>query len=603
MAVEIKPVITVRTRLFSWAIGWLYLVGCAPTGQSLPPAEQTATTPVRSRSVATDSGQESRIESGPFQFSEVAGSTGLRFRHYSPLTEQRHVHLVMGSGVGWIDFDRDGWPDLYCCQGASFDRDSNEEPPSNALFGNRGGETFSEVTRAAGLLDTSYSMGVAAADYDNDGFADLCITGYESNRLYHNNGDGTFNLVGLPNQSSPGRLSASCAWGDVDADGDLDLFITNYAKLGPDNYPICDYTGAGKTIHVVCHPSFLEAVPDLLYRNIGDGRFADSSEEAGIRAVKAHQGLGVVAADLDADGDTDFYVANDTTGNHLWQNQGSGQFDERGGEAGTSTNKHGAREAGMGVAIGDVDGTGTLDLFVANYFNETNTLYRNEGRLLFSDVTDEMGLGAPSRLRLAFGASFADFDNDGWLDVLTANGHVHDRLHEIGREGPFAQLPQVFYNDRGSRFRDVSLSSGAYFHDPHVGRGTAIADFDRDGHADVAISQLNSDVVLLKNDAADIGRWLQVELVGVQSNRDGVGAMVQLDLGERRLVRSVQAGVSYLSCDERVRLIGIGSLDKVREVTVVWPGGRRESWADLEANRLWRLVEGNGIDANLNNVR
>lgn len=593
--------ITMATRLFSFGVGWLCLVGCAPSEQRSPQTKDPATKPLRPAAVASDSRQESRAEAGPFQFSEVANSSGLRFRHHSPLTEQRHVHLSMGSGVGWIDFDHDGWPDLYCCQGATYSTDGRasrvNDLPADSLFRNQSGDSFLVVSGHTGLSNTNYSMGIAAADYDNDGFTDLCITGYERNWLYHNQGDGTFTIVEFPGQASPGRLSASCAWADVDADGDLDLFIANYAKLGPNNYPICDYTGAGKTIHIVCHPSFLEAVPDLLYRNMGDGRLVEFSEKAGTRAGEARQGLGVVAADLDADGDTDFYVANDTTENHLWQNQGSGQFDERAGDSGTSTNKHGAREAGMGVAIGDVDGNGTLDLFVANYFDETNTLYRNEGGLLFTDVTDEMGLGAPSRLRLAFGASFADFDNDGWLDVLAANGHVHDRLHEIGRSGSFAQLPQVFHNDRGSRFRDVSTSAGPYFREPHVGRGTAIADYDRDGDADVAISQLNSEAALLQNDVEGIGDWLQVELIGIESNRDGIGAALRIDLGDRVLVRSVQAGGSYLSCEERTVLIGLGSLDKVREVMVVWPGGRRESWNDLPANRLWRLAEGTGTAA------
>ncbi|HUG66756.1 MAG TPA: CRTAC1 family protein [Pirellulaceae bacterium] len=565
--------------------------GCA-NADSQNGGQQNSPAQPQSSAATAASAQPDEFPVGPFRFLEVAESAGIRFRHYSPLTEQHHVHLVMGSGIGWFDFDRDGWPDLYCCQGASFGSDSNEDPPSNAFFRNREGETFSEVTRQAGLLDTGYSMGIASADYDNDGFADLCLTGYETNTLLHNNGDGTFEQVALPQTFSPGRLSASCAWGDIDADGNLDLYITNYAKLGPEDYPICEHTAAGTTIHVACHPSNLDRVPDLFYRNTGEGQFVELSKAAGIVEGDGRQGLGVIAADLDQDGDTDFYVANDTTPNYLWENRGDGRFTDRGADSGTATNRHGAREASMGVAVGDVDGNGQLDLFVTNFYNETNTLYRNEGSCLFSDVTDEMGLGAPSRLRLGFGASFADFDNDGWLDVLTANGHIHDRLHEIGREESFAQLAQVFHNERGLRFRDVSPASGLYFREPHVARGTAIADYDRDGDSDVAISQLNSDAALLQNNAGDTGRWLQVELVGIESNRDGIGAALHIDLGDRMLVHTVQAGGSYLSCDERAVLIGLGSLDKVRQLTVVWPGGRRESWNDLSANRLWRLVEG-----------
>ncbi|MBC8354846.1 MAG: CRTAC1 family protein [Planctomycetes bacterium] len=572
------------------AVAIVLVVGCSgadsPNGKRQNGVAQTRT--------STASPRPDELSVGPFRFVDAAKSTGLRFRHYSPLTEQRHVHLVMGSGIGWFDLDHDGWPDLYCCQGASFDGDSNEELPSNALFYNREGETFSEVTRQAGLLDTRYSMGIASADYDNDGFADLCVTGYHANTLLHNNGDGTLTPVEIPQQSSPGRLSASCAWGDVDANGNIDLYITNYSKLGPEDYPICEHTAADETIHIACHPNELDRMPDLLYRNAGDGQFVEISKAAGVAEGKGRQGLGVIAADLDQDGDIDFYVANDTTPNYLWENRGNGKFTDRGADSGTSTNRHGAREASMGLAVGDVDGNGQLDLFITNFYDETNTLYRNEVNLLFSDVTDEMGLGASSRPRLAFGVSFADFDNDGWLDVLAANGHIHDRLQEIGRNGSFAQLAQVFYNERGSRLRDVSASSGHYFREPHVGRGTAIADYDRDGDSDVAINQLNSKTALLQNDAKEIGGQLRVELVGITSNRDGVGATLQIDLGDRVLIRTVQAGGSYLSCDERTMLIGLGSLDQVREVTVTWPGERRESWNDLGENRLWRLVEGSG---------
>lgn len=580
------------------AVAGVLICGCSHTDSESGKQQQAASPPATTPKVATALSRPDELLVGPFRFVDVAESAGLRFRHYSPLTEQRHVHLVMGSGLGWFDLDRDGWPDLYCCQGATLEGDARQEPASNALFHNREGGSFSEVTRPAGLLDFRYSMGIASADYDNDGFADLCVTGYQANTLLHNQGDGTFKRVALPQQSSPGRLSASCAWGDIDADGQLDLYITNYAKLGPEDYPICEHTAAGNTIHIACHPNQLDRMPDLLYRGTGDGQFVEISKAAGIADGSGRQGLGVMAVDLDRDGDIDFYVANDTSPNSLWENDGNGRFSDRGSDSGTSTNRHGAREAGMGLAAGDVDGNGHVDLLVTNFYEETNTLYRNEGGLLFSDVTDEMGLGAPSRLRLAFGASFADFDNDGWLDLLTADGHIHDRLHEIGREGSFAQLAQVFRNEHGARFRDVSASSGLYFREPHVGRSTAIADFDGDGDADVAISHLNSDVALLRNHAKHSGRWLRFELVGIESNRDGIGTVLQIDLGERVLVRVLQAGVSYLACDERAMLIGIGSFDKVREVTAVWPGGRRESWTDVEANRLTYLVEGSGRQGN-----
>jgi hypothetical protein len=538
--------------------------------------------------------------SSPFHFQDVAEQAGVHFQHHSPFTEQRHTHLTYGSGVGWLDFDRDGWPDLYFCQGATYRPGTTEAAPaspadpSNALFRNRQDGTFVEVTEPAGLLEATYSMGVAAADYDNDGFADLCVTGYGENVLYHNNGDGTFCQQRLPQGQSPGRLSASCAWADVDADGNLDLYITNYARLGPENYPLCQHTERGKTMYIDCHPRLLQALTSSLYRNCGDGQFADISAAAGISTAPARCALGVVAADLDDDGDVDFYVSNDTTPNFLWENQGDGTFVDRGVASGTAFNRYGACKAGRGVEAADFHGDGRFDLFVTNFFHEGNTFYRNEGRLLFSDVTPESGLGAPSKLRLGFGTCAADFDQDTFLDLLVVNGHVHDRLHEIGRDEPFAQLPLLFYNERGSRFSEVSAGSGRYFVEPHVGRGAAAADFDRDGDVDVAVNHLNGPAALLRNETTPAGGWLQLELIGIRSNRSGVGAVLTIDLGRQRLVRTRQAGSGYCSCGEERLLIGVGDAVRVQRVSIRWPSGLQESWADLPVNSFRQLVEGTG---------
>jgi hypothetical protein len=538
--------------------------------------------------------------SSPFRFEDVAGASGIRFHHYSPLTEERHTHLVYGSGLGWGDFDHDGWPDLYCCQGAAYvvheamADGSVPATPSNRLFHNQQDGSFTDITQAAGLHDERYSMGIAVADYDNDGFADFCVTGHEENVLHRNNGDGTFSQVELPRQTSAGRLSTACAWADVDVDGNLDLFIANYARLGPDDYPICQHTEAGKTLHVVCHPHQLEAMPDLLFRNCGDGRFADVSAKAGITAEEARTGLGAVAADLDQDGDIDIYVTNDARPNHLWENQGEGSFVDVGQISGTAVNGQGAREAGMGIAVGDIDRDGRFDLLACNFYSETNTFYRNEGALFFLDVTDEMGLGAPSRPRLTFSPCFVDFDNNGWLDLLTVNGHVHDRLHEFDRNEPFAQAPQVFENERGTRFREVSTGSGRFFTEPRVARGLAVADYDRDGDVDAAISHLNGPTALLRNDTPNSGGWLQMELTGIQSNRDGVGAVIRIEVGQQVLVRCRQAGTSYLSCDEGRLFVGAGDAGQTEQVSIRWPSGREECWKDVPINTCRRFVEGSG---------
>lgn len=564
----------------------------AVTAPALFPPQPSATRPAA-------------VSPSPFRFQEVAAQAGIHFLHHSPLSEQRHTHLTYGSGLGWFDFDRDGWPDLYCAQGTTYrpglapGQVSPDADPSDVLFLNRQNGTFVEVTQAAGLVEAVYSMGVAAADYDNDGFADLCVTGYEENALYRNNGDGTFSKQTLPEGKSPGRLSASCAWADIDADGNADLYIANYARLGPEpeNYPLCTHTEGGKTMYIDCHPCLLQALPDTLYRNGGDGQFADISAEAGITAEKPRCGLGVVVADLDEDGDVDLYVSNDTTPNFLWENQGDGTLVDRGVVAGAAFNRYGACEAGMSLEAADFTGDGRFDLFVTNFFHETNTFYRNEGGLLFSDVTPATGLGAPSKLRLGFGTIGLDFEQDTFLDLLIANGHVHDRLHEIGRDEPFAQLPLLFHNERGLRFSEVSAGSGGYFTQPHVGRGAAAADFDRDGDADVAVNHLNGPAALLRNDTEPAGGWLQIELIGTRSNRSGVGAVLTIDLGQQRLVRARQAGTGYCSCGEERLLVGVGDAALVKRVSIRWPSGRQESWGDLPVKAFRQLVEGTGQES------
>lgn len=542
------------------------------------------------------------MSASPFRFQEVTAEAGIDFLHHSPLSEQRHTHLTYGSGLGWLDFDRDGWPDLYCAQGTTYrpgkpeGQPAAEADPSDMLFLNRRNGIFVDVTQAAGLVEAVYSMGVSAADYDNDGFADLCVAGYEENALYHNNGDGTFSKQTLPEGESPGRLSSSCAWADIDADGNADLYIANYARLGPEpeNYPLCTHTEGGKTMYIDCHPCLLQALPDTLYRSGGDGQFEDVSVKAGITAENARCGLGVVAADLDEDGDVDLYVSNDTTPNFLWENQGDGTLVDRGIVAGTGFNRYGACEAGMSLEAADFTGDGRFDLFVTNFFHETNTFYRNEGGLLFSDVTPATGLGAPSKLRLGFGTVGLDFDRDTFLDLFVSNGHVHDRLHEIGRDEPFAQLPLLFHNEKGLRFSEVSADSGGYFTEPHIGRGAAAADFDRDGDVDIAVNHLNGPAALLRNETEPAGGWLQIELVGTSSNRSGVGAVLTIDLGRQRLVRTRQAAAGYCSCGEERLSIGLGDAARVERVSVRWPSGRHESWDDLPVRAFRQLVEGTG---------
>ena len=527
---------------------------------------------------------------GP-RFEDATAAAKIAFEHRSPLSEERHVHLTMGSGVAWIDFDRDGRPDVYFAQGSDWPPTSRE---SSRLHRNRGDGTFADVTEAAGLVDPFYAMGLAAGDYDGDGFADLYVSGFGMNRCYRNNGDGTFADVAQALQVDHAGYGSSCTWGDIDGDGLLDLFVVNYLAIDPQKYPLCSRDVDGRRLYFACHPQRVSPQYDVLYRNEGDGTFADVTESAGLRRDPARQGLGIAAADLDGDGDLDFYVANDTVPNQLWENQGTGTFADAGFLSNTALNRHGVAEAGMGVAVGDVNGDGRFDLFVTNYYAETNTLYRNEGGLGFLDVTDEMGLAAPSRLRLGFGTSLADFENDGWLDLFVANGHVHDRLKLFGRDEPYAQPAQLFRNERGRRFADVSSQAGEYFGREVVGRGSAAADYDGDGRIDLAVQHLNSPAALLRNTTEPAGSALRIELVGVESNRDGIGAVVEVQAAGRVLTRLRPGSTSYLSCDEARLTIGVGDAEVAERVTVTWPSGRREAWDELSTGRVHCLVEGTG---------
>ncbi|HQX53173.1 MAG TPA: CRTAC1 family protein [Planctomycetaceae bacterium] len=528
-------------------------------------------------------------------FLDATEASGIQFVHNSPFTPDRHTHLAFGSGIGWIDFDQDDLPDLYAAQGVPFEtkRSAGPESVSDCLYRNLGSGRFEDVSNVSGLNDADYSMGLAVGDFDNDGFQDIHVTNFGPNRLLSNNGDGTFTEIAAVSGVADAGFGASCTWVDLDDDGSLDLYVVNYVKLDLDNYELCTIERNGKRYGITCHPRVLLPTHDVLFRSHGDGRFSDETAQAGMEQSPAAQGLGVVAADLDADGDIDVYVANDSVANDLWINQGNGQLTNEGISSGTAFNRAGQREAGMGVVAGDVDGDGLPDLFVTNYYGETNTLYRNEAAGYFLDVTDEFGLGSSSRLKLGFGTSLFDFDNDGWLDLFVANGHVHDRPEILGQNETFAQRPQLFQNQAGQRFTDVSDSGGPYFQHHVVGRSSAVADYDRDGWQDLAVGHLNSSLVLLHNQASDTSvKSLQIQLVGVHGNRNAIGAVVEVRIGEKRPTRFRGGSSGYLSCDEGCLTIGVGTSESPVDVTVRWPGGTNQIFRSLQIGRRHVLIEG-----------
>lgn len=542
--------------------------------------------------------QSNSVFADPITFEESSAVAGLNFQHISPISPERHIHLFMGSGLAWSDFDRDGCLDLLFCQGAADPRVKPGVTPSVELWrsnSSSGKIQFRSCSLNAGFHGSGYAMGMTVADYDNDGFADLFVTGVFSAALYHNNGDGSFSDRTTEAGIVPGGFGSGCCWVDLDHDGNLDLVYVRYVKLDPQRYPLCTVPYQGKQIAISCNPKRLVGDRDSVYQNRGDGRFVDVTVAAGFSSIPARHGLGCVALDLDDDHEVDVYVANDGMPNDLWKNLGNLNFEERGFLAGVAVNRFGAPEAGMGVAAGDINGDLKPELFVTNYFDETNTLYRNEGDLLFLDVTEDFGIAGPSRKRLGFGATFADFDNDGWLDLFVANGHVQDQLPLAGfTDQPFAEQSQMFANRQGRRFEDVSAKSGDFFQRDWVGRGSAAADYDGDGNLDLAVLRLNDRVALLRNSQSANSNWLSVELSGRSSNRDAIGATVIVRSKSSAWRRDRMSSASYLSCDQPCLHFGLGAHTDVESIEVRWPSGTVEVFPGTHARRTVRLVEGAG---------
>jgi hypothetical protein len=527
-------------------------------------------------------------------FEDVSESTGLSFRHHSPFSEERHLHLAMGSGVAWLDIDQDGWPDLCFAQGSAWPEsaaDIGENSSLDRIFRNQRGR-FTDVTQEAGILNARYSMGLAAGDLDNDGFVDLMISCFGSHRLYRNNGDGTFDDASSQLNSVPSILSASCTWVDCDQDGLLDLYVTNYVQIDLDNYAVCTQSHRDRTVAIPCPPRKYPWPADTLYKNMGDGRFMDVSQAAGLHDCEKSAGLGVVAGDFNGDQIIDLYVANDTTANFLLIYDGQGHFQDNAIAAGVAYNRLGEAEAGMGVSSGDVDGDGRLDLFVGNYYGESNTLYRSEAQGIFLDVTAEYGLAAPSRTRLAFGTLLTDFNNDTWLDAFVANGHLSDRLNELGLKIPFRQRSQLFMNSQGALFRDASASAGAWFQAEIVGRGCATGDFNLDGFPDIVVQDLNGPTALLQNSGDSKNQSISLLLKGRSGNRDGIGARVEVVLPDKTIVRCREGSSSYLSCNDAALVIGLGEISQAVAVRIQWPSGTPQTVTGVSPGTRMIIVEG-----------
>jgi hypothetical protein len=543
---------------------------------------------------------------GGVRFRDVAAAAGLDVVQVGGGAGVDFIIESLGSGGAWLDHDGDGDPDLYLAEGATPER-PREGPPDRLLRndGDADGDgvpAFTDVTAAAGLGDRLWSFGVAVADYDGDGDPDIYLTNWGPNRLYRNDGDGTFTEIGAAAGVDDGRWGASAIWGDVDRDGDLDLFVVNYVEFdfatvagrgepGPGGGPPCTW----RDVEVFCGPVGLEPAQNVLFRNDGDAdgdgvpAFTDVTRDAGLVTSPAHYGLAALFFDSDDDGDLDLYVANDSVANTYFINRGNGTFEEAGVLSGLAFNEQGHEQASMGIAASDVDGNGRLDLIVTNFSHDHDTLYRNEGGHVFTDISYAAGIGGPSYLPLAWGVAFVDVDHDGREDLFVGHGHVYPQVDERDMGTTFRQRNSLFLGVGDARFEEITDGAGPGLELVKGTRAVLPADADGDGDLDFLLTNLNDTPDLLLNEGA-AGNWLQVRLHGAGANRDGIGARVVLEAAGRRQIREMSRTASYAGSTLPVAHFGLGAAAAGR-VEVRWSSGRITVRENVQANRTLRIRE------------
>jgi hypothetical protein len=544
------------------------------------------------------------VDGAPIVFIDVTKQAGLdKFHHRSGTPEKKTIIEAPGSGVALLDYDNDGWLDIYLVNGSTFRALKGEEPaPRAILLHNNHDGTFTDVTDKAGVANERWGFGVAVADYDNDGWPDIYLSNFGKNRLYHNNHDGTFTDVAEKAGVTLGGWSTGPTWGDYDHDGLLDLFVPGYAKFDADDPPVagkrpipadaCQFRG----VNVFCGPLGLVGESDHLFRNNGDGTFTDVSVKAGVSDPLGAYGFQGVFVDVDDDGWVDLVVANDSVPNFLYRNKHDGTFEDVSLISGFALTEEGRAQASMGIAVGDYNRDGKVDLYTTSFSDDYNCLYRNEGGGNFTDVTFRADLGKPTIPFLSWGTGFLDFDNDGLLDIFVANGHVYPIVDQMDWGTTYAQRPQLFRNLDGKKFQEVPPATGSGLADLLTARGAAFGDLFNDGHIDVVLNNMDSTPTLLRNVVKNGNHWITLKLVGgPKSPRDAVGAKVFLTAGGFRQRADVISGGSYgSSSDPRVHF-GLGPATKIDKIEIDWPSGAKEFVSAPAVDRIFTVTEGKSV--------
>jgi hypothetical protein len=541
------------------------------------------------------------VDGAPVIFLDVTKQAGLdKFHHRSGTPEKTTIIEAPGSGVALLDYDNDGWLDIYLLNGSTVPAmKGHEAPPRAMLFHNNHDGTFTDVTEKAGVANERWGFGVAVADYDNDGWPDIYVANYGKNRLYHNNGDGTFTDVAEKAGVALGGWSTGPTWGDYDRDGLLDLFVPGYVKYDLD-HPVlagkgglpagaCQYRG----VDIFCGPLGLIGESDHLFHNNGDGTFTDVSVKAGVSDPQGRYGFASVFVDLDDNGWLDLVVANDSVPNYLYRNRHDGTFEDISFASGFAVNEDGRAQSSMGIGIGDYNRDGKADIFITTFSDDYKTLYRNDGDGSVTDVTFKAGLGSPTIPFLSWGAGFLDFDNAGLLDIFIANGHVYPIADKTDWGTTWAQRPLLFRNLDGKKFQEVPPATGSGLADLITARGAAFGDLFNDGHIDIVLNNIDSTPTLLRNVVSNGNHWITLKLVGgPKSPRDAIGAKVFLTAGGVRQRADVLSGGSYGSSSDLRAHFGIGTSAKVDKLEIHWPDGVHEQIVIPAVDQNFTVLEG-----------